>query len=118
MRIATTVAFLSFAAAGAAVAAPQVSDVDYLKASRCKGLAASSLGAGMDTTQIDAFLKREGGTRLEFIVQKGEAEQVRARREARQADRQARLTAELQGACAVYLGGGAEVAGQHGQPSS
>jgi hypothetical protein len=115
MRFAVTI-FLGLAAAGAAAAAPQATDVDYLKASRCKGIA-EGLGTGVDTTRIDAFLKRESAARLQTIVEQGEAEQLRARREARQPDRQPRLTAELQGACAGYLGGG-QMAGQHAQPSS
>jgi hypothetical protein len=116
MRTTVVVMSLSLAAASTAIAAPQVTDVDYLKASRCKGIAVG-LG-GVDTARLDGFLKREGGVRMQTIVERGQVEQTRARRETRLSDRQAKLTAELQGSCAGYLAGGDQVAGHAAQPAS
>lgn len=110
---------LSFAASGAAQAADaRLSDVDYLRASRCKGLAASPAGAGLDASRLDLLLKRESRSRPEFIVQKGEEETARALRQGRDADRRPRLAAELSGACAAFLGGESAAAAQNRSPAS
>ncbi|MDB5418926.1 MAG: hypothetical protein JWP50_2345, partial [Phenylobacterium sp.] len=51
---------LGLAVAGSAAASSRVTDVDYLKANRCKGLAS---GMGADTAGLDAFIKTEGRSR-------------------------------------------------------
>jgi hypothetical protein len=111
VRTAAIVMTSSLAAATGAFAASSATDVDYLKASRCKGIA-TGVG-GVDTAQLDAFLKRERGARLQTIIERGDAAQAAARREARVSERRPKLAAELQGACAVYMNGGREVA-RHG----
>jgi len=90
-------------AAGTASAA--VSDVEYLRANRCRGLAAAELAA-VDTAALDAFLKAEKRTRSTFVADRGQAELDKAKREAKttNAERKARLTAELTGPCQVYKG--------------
>jgi hypothetical protein len=97
----TTAGFLT--AAGSAAAA--VSDVDYLKANRCRGLAEGGL-ASVDTAAMDAFIKNEQRTRSSFIADRGKVEYDKAKREAKtdSTDRKARLTAELTGPCQVYKG--------------
>ena len=115
MRTAAVVMSLSFAATGAFAASP-ATDVDYLKASRCKGIAVGV--GGVDTAQLDAFLKREGRVREPTILERAAAAQASAKREARNTERQPKLTAELQGTCAVYMNGGEQVAGHGAQPSS
>ena len=91
------------AAAGSASAA--VSDVDYLKANRCRGLAASGI-ASVDTTSMDAFIKSEGRTRNAFVTDRGKIEFNKAKREGKtdSTDRKARLVAELNGPCQAYKG--------------
>ena len=91
------------AAAGSASAA--VSDVDYLKANRCRGLAASGI-ASVDTASMDAFIKSEGRTRNAFVTDRGKTEFDKAKREGKtdSAERKARLTAELNGPCQAYKG--------------
>ena len=91
------------AAAGSAAAA--VSEVDYLRANRCRGLAAAGVAA-VDTAAMDAFLKTEGRSRTTFVMDRGKAEFDRAKREGKtdNAERKARLTAELNGPCQVYKG--------------
>lgn len=91
------------AAAGSAAAA--VSDVEFLRASRCRGLADSGL-ATVDTAAMDAFIKAEKRTRTAFVADRGKAEFDRAKREAKteNTERKARLTAELNGPCQAYKG--------------
>ena len=91
------------AAAGAAVASDHLSDVDYLKANRCRGLAAG-FGVG-DTTSLDSLIKTEGRSRMEIIYQKGQEELARAKRDAARTDGRERLTAELNGPCVAFMGG-------------
>ncbi len=89
------------AAAGSAAAA--VSDIEFFKANRCRGLADAGL-AQVDTAAMDAFIKSESGRRTGAVLDRGKAEYDKAKREAKtdSADRKARLTAELSGPCQVY----------------
>jgi hypothetical protein len=98
---------LGLACAGAAAATERVSDVDYLKANRCKGLATA---LGGDTAGLDALIKAEGRTRNDAILIKGQDELAKAKREASRADSKDRLSAELNGPCLAYMGAGKEVA--------
>lgn len=112
MRFAAiALAAAAFATSGSAVASGKVTDVEYMKANRCKGLAASLTGV-VDTAQLDAFIKAERGARPAYIVERGEELQAKARREARSEDRKEKLTAELTGPCSAYLGGPSSVAKQ------
>lgn len=95
--------------AGSASAAEKVTDVDYLKANRCKGLATSIEGV-VDPAALNSFIKSERGARAAYIVDRGEEEFQRARREAKSQDRKERLTGELTGACQAYLGSSTAVA--------
>jgi len=101
---ATLLVTLSFAAAGAATASDRITDLDYLKANRCRGLAAG-LGIG-DTASLDAMLKTEARGRNDVILQRGEEELSRGKRDAAKADARERLTAEVNGPCMAYLSGG------------
>jgi hypothetical protein len=93
--------FLSFAVAASAAAADRVSDVDYLRASRCKGLAAAQGGA--DTAGLDAFLKDQGRNRLPYIQEQGQAERARGKRDGANAAMKERVAAELSGPCGAYM---------------
>jgi hypothetical protein len=106
---------LGFAATNAVAASTRVSDVDYLKANRCKGLAASSIGAGVDVAGLDAFLRVQQASRPEAIREKADEIQARAKREAERNGDAPRLTAELNGPCKAYFNGASSVAGS---PSS
>jgi hypothetical protein len=88
------------ATAGAASAATIKTDLDYLKASRCKGLAT---GLGADTKALDAELKAEGRARPEVILNRAHDEMDRAKRQTRDANLKDKLTAELNGPCMAYL---------------
>lgn len=90
------------AAAGSASASAIHTDVDYLKASRCKGIA-QGLGAA-DTGNLDGALKSESRYRDPVILNRGEDEMNRAKRQAADANLKDKLTAELAGACTAYMG--------------
>jgi hypothetical protein len=98
-------------AAGAASAGEKVTDVDYLKANRCKGLATSIDGV-VDPAALNSFIKAERGARASYIVNRGDEEFQRARKEAKSGDRRERLTAELTTSCQAYLGAASNVAKQ------
>ena len=87
-------------AATAAAAAAQVSDMDYLKANRCRGLA---VGLGADASALNAFVKQEGRSRNPIVQSRADDEFARAKREAH-GDAKGRLAAELAGSCAAYTG--------------
>ncbi len=88
--------------AGAADAAERMTDMAYVKAARCKGIAS---GVGQtDTAALDSLLKEQGRSREAYIRQRAENEMTRARREAGRGDEnRTRLGAELAGPCAAFL---------------
>jgi hypothetical protein len=98
-------AMLSLAVAGTASAAGRVSDTDYLRANRCKGLAVG-LGSS-ETAGLDAFLKAEGRWREPIVLSQGDYEMHRAQREAKDANMKDKLSAELAGPCTAYRSTGA-----------
>jgi len=99
---------LGLGVAGSAVAASHLTDMDYLKANRCRGLA-EGLGVG-DTASLDSLIKTEGRSRLEFIYERGHEELARGKRDGAKADLKARMSAELNGPCMAYLGGASSTA--------
>lgn len=112
MKIAAiTVAAIAMLGSSAASASEKVTDVDYLRANRCKGLATSIHGV-VDESALDSFIKSNRGARAPYIVERADEELSRARKEARSEDRKDRLTAELTGPCQAYLGGSSDVAKQ------
>jgi len=111
MKFAAIALAVTALAAGSASAAEKVSDVDFLKANRCKGLATSIDGV-VDPASLDSFIKAERGARNPYIIERAGEEFQRAKKEAKAADRKERLTAELTGGCQAYLGGGTSMAKQ------
>lgn len=103
--------------AGSASAGDKVTDVDFLKANRCKGLATSINGV-VDTAALDSFIKAERGARAPYVMERADVEFQRARKEAKSEDRKARLTTELTGPCQAYLGGATSVAGSSSNANS
>jgi hypothetical protein len=98
-------------AAGSAAAAERVSDVDFLKANRCRGLAASISGV-VDPASLDSFVKAERGARAPYVMDRADEEYQKAKKEGKSDERKDRLSAELSGPCQAYLGGGTGVANQ------
>lgn len=111
MKTAIVAMAVTMFAAGAASAASKVTDVDYLRANRCKGLATSIEGV-VDPAALNSFIKAERGARASYIVTRGDEEFQRARREAKSSDRRERLTTELTTACQAYVGPSTNVAKQ------
>ena len=108
----TTVALIAATlVAGSASAKETMSDLQYLKANRCKGLA-TTLSAVVDPAAIEAFIKADRGARMPFIQERAATEFQRAKREARSEDRKARLTAELTGPCQALMTGAIETSKQ------
>jgi hypothetical protein len=106
---------LGISAAGAAAAADHLSDVDYLRANRCRGLA-EGLGSG-DTAGLDGLIKTEGRSRLEQVYVRGQEELARGKRDAGSRDARDRLSAELNGPCTAYLGSAHDAAAKASSPS-
>lgn len=73
--------------------------MDYLKASRCRGIAA---GLGADTASIDAYLKRASAGRGPIVQSRADEEFAKGKRQSRGSDGKARMQAELSGPCAAY----------------
>lgn len=96
-------ATIGLAVAGSAAASGHLTDVDYLKANRCRGLA-EGLGSG-DVAGLDALIKVEGRSRVDTIYTKGQEELTRGKREASRTDSRERLSAELNGPCTALVGG-------------
>lgn len=107
---AIALAALSFLAAGSATASGRFTDVDYMRAARCKGIA-TGLGQA-DTASLDAFLKAEGRSRDQVVIDRAAEEMARGKRQTKDLNMKDRLTAELSGACTAYIntGGSTSVA--------
>ena len=105
MRIAaiTLAAAATLMAAGSALAAVQVTDVDFIKASRCRGIAKS---AAADTADLDAWLKAAGKSRSMAVMDQAAVAEDAGRRQAKttNAERKARLAVELGGPCQAFKG--------------
>jgi hypothetical protein len=111
MKISIIALTAALAAGSVASAAEKVTDVDFMRANRCKGLATSLTGV-VDPAQLNAFIKAETGARAPYVIERATEEFNRAKKEGRSEDRRERLTAELTGPCQAYLGSPSNVAKQ------
>lgn len=95
-------------ASTAALAQPaaRLSDRDFVKAARCKGLMKSDALGAADPAAIEALLKANKRGRADHIVEKANMATDAARVEAAKADESARaeLIAERDGACQAFAG--------------
>jgi hypothetical protein len=109
MRILTGLSIVALGVAGvagAAVAQPgRLSDVAYVQAARCAGLASSKLGSG-DSATLVALLKAQSYDREQAVLDQASDAQQQAKREGNRADdyMKSKLQAELTGACASFKG--------------
>ena len=104
MRTLTGLVILAALGATAASAQPgHLSDVAYMQAARCVGLASSANLGAPDDKSMSALLKAESVGRAPFILDKADDMQRQAKREADRADQfgKGRLQAELTGVCAT-----------------
>lgn len=108
MRIATGLFILAAttATATAAFAEARLSDAEYIKAARCRGLAGSENLGVMDTASLDAMLKAQGRGRVGFIIDKADEARETAERAARRAGPEGKpgLLAQRATACAGLMG--------------
>lgn len=96
------------ALSGAAQAASTVTDIQFLQAARCRGLAASEGLGRLDTAAIDQLLRTEGQAR-ELAVRASATNRINAARtqgDKAQGAKKEKLLAERQGDCASWLQGG------------
>lgn len=110
MRYGILVAATVLMAAGAAGAAThRVSDLDYLNARRCQGLA-DGLHATGEAVRLGAFTEAQGRMRISVIKDMGWDEYRRARRQAADPAQAAPRRAELADRCAAIAPSGEEAA--------
>ncbi len=111
MRIATGLAIVAVTVAGAAAAAGAayaqpgwLSDVAYVQAARCAGLASSGKLGSADGASLKALLKAQEVGRDQTVLDQASDAEQQARREANRADDygKTRLQAELSGSCASF----------------
>lgn len=104
--VATIVAVSAFA--GAAQAA-EVSNLKFLQAARCRGLAASQGLGKLDTAGVDAFLKQEAVSRDLPIRVSANNKITSAEKEGDKADsaKKEKLLAERSSVCSAWLSGAA-----------
>jgi hypothetical protein len=91
------------------VAQAGISNLNYLQAARCRGLAASEGLGKLDTANIDAFLKQEGSAR-ELAVRASAGNKISgAQKEGDKAEgaKKDKLLAERSGVCSAFLSGAA-----------
>lgn len=102
--IVTAAAFAAFAG----VAQAGVSNLNYLEAARCRGLAASENLGKLDTAALDAFLRDEGASRDLAVRTSAINKMQSALKEADAADgeKKAKLLAQRESACAGFIAGG------------
>ena len=103
MRILTLViAASALLIADGSLAAGRTSDVDYLRANRCRGLATRVRGL-IDAQALDSFLRTEARGRSDLVQLRASAEYARARRDAAGGDLGKRLAGELSGVCQAFV---------------
>jgi hypothetical protein len=113
-----TASIASAALAGAP--ASRVADIDYLKASRCAGLASAGTLDQVNAAALSDFVKEQERIRAGYINERAREEAAKAKRQAKYKDGRERLNAELTGPCMAYVGGAAtaQSAGSASRPAS
>lgn len=87
--------------------AREATNLQYLEAARCRGLAASENLGKLDTATIDQFLRNESANRPLAVRTSAINKMSSAAKDAAAADgeKKAKLLAEREGACGAYIGG-------------
>jgi hypothetical protein len=106
MRTLIAIAALAAATTSTAFAQPsdRLSDVDYMQAARCAGIASAE--GSIDVASVNALLKTQGRGRAAYISDKADEMRSDAARSAKRANGYAKekLNAELGGVCKRFLG--------------
>lgn len=103
IAIVSLVAAASALAGAASAQNPErMSDVAFIAASRCEGLAQ---GAKVDTAAITKLLNVQDNDRIDYVRDKAEQARQDAKRQAAHAQgyTQEQVNAELSGSCKAYL---------------
>ncbi len=106
MRILTGLVTLAALGATAAAAQPgRLTDVAYMQAARCVGLASSG-NLGADGKSMASWFDSQASGRDPVVLDKADEMRSKAKREADHADQfaKAKLSAELSGSCATLKG--------------
>jgi hypothetical protein len=127
MRIPTALAIMAAvgaaAVAGAASAQPpsRLTDVAYIEAARCAGLASSGKLGSTDGASLSALLKAQAYNRDQTVLDQADNAQDQAKRQANRADdyMKTKLQSELSGPCSSFnadnlAGSGAPSKGRKG----
>lgn len=98
------IATVAAASLASAAQAGSVSNLEYLKAARCRGLAGSESLGKLDTAALDGFLRAESGGRDLAVRASAQNKIASAQKEADGADdeKKAKLLAERESKCAAY----------------
>ena len=101
------IATVAFASLAGVAHAGSVSNLQFLEAARCRGLASSENLGKLDTASLDAFLRTEGSARDLAVRTSARNKIEAARKEADSADgeKKAKLLAERDGNCGAYIAG-------------
>jgi hypothetical protein len=108
MKAFVIAAVAAVSVAGAAEAATSgLSDLQFLKAARCRGLASSENLGKLDTASLDALLRNESAQRDLPVQTSANGRMTSARKEADAAagDKKAKLIAERDEVCAPFMNG-------------
>lgn len=105
-------ALTAMLAAGSASAASKMSDLQYLEAARCRGLAASEGLGKIDTSKIDAAIREQSGKATLAANRSAQRKLAAAKAEgdSAQGAEKEKLLAERASVCVAYIGGPQEVA--------
>jgi len=101
------IAMVAAASLAGAAQAGSISDLRFLEAARCRGLASSDNLGKLDTASLDTFLRTEGSAR-DLAVRASAMNKIKAaQKEADAADgeKKTKLLAERESNCGAYLGG-------------
>lgn len=101
------IATVAIASLASAAHAGSVSNLQFLEAARCRGLAGSENLGKLDTAALDTFLRTEGSARDLAVLTSAQNKIQSAQKEADGADseKKAKLIAEREGRCATYIAG-------------
>jgi hypothetical protein len=101
------IATVAAASLASAAHAGSITNLQFLEAARCRGLAGSENLGKLDTASLDTFLRTEGSARDLAVRTSAKNKIEAARKEADAADgeKKTKLLAEREGNCGAYIGG-------------
>lgn len=100
------IATVAVASLASAAHAGSITNLQFLEAARCRGLAGSENLGKLDTAALDTLLRTEAGTRDLASLNSAQNKLKAAAKEADAADgeKKTKLLAEREKACGAYMG--------------